>query len=126
MILGLIFGVALFVVLPMLIIIDRLTTSLSNAADGIIRLFIFVLALISRDIRRVFAYHGAERKYGLLFVEPSEEVRISPAALLYGIPTAVHRCSCLNLIHVAQHEHLASVCVLNDCRDQTFFVELRQ
>ena len=71
MILGLIFGVALFVVLPMLIThygIDRLTTSpvLSNAADGIIRLLIFVayLALISRvpDIRRVFAYHGAEHK----------------------------------------------------------------
>ncbi len=71
MILGLAFGVALFVVLPMLIThygIDRLTTSpiLSNAADGIIRLLIFIayLALISRvpDIRRVFAYHGAEHK----------------------------------------------------------------
>ncbi|MBT9148696.1 MAG: hypothetical protein DDT28_00108 [Dehalococcoidia bacterium] len=71
MIFGLVFGVALFVVLPMLIThygIDRLTTSpvLSNAADGIIRLLIFItyLALISRvpDIRRVFAYHGAEHK----------------------------------------------------------------
>ncbi len=71
MILGLVLGVALFMVLPMLIThygIDRLTTSpvLSNVADGIIRLLIFIayLALISRlpDIRRVFAYHGAEHK----------------------------------------------------------------
>jgi uncharacterized protein YqhQ len=71
MILGLVLGVALFVVLPMLIThfgVDRLTTSplISNAADGIIRLLIFItyLALISRvpDIRRVFAYHGAEHQ----------------------------------------------------------------
>ncbi|MCL0092543.1 DUF1385 domain-containing protein [Dehalococcoidia bacterium] len=69
--LGLVLGVALFVILPMLIThygIDRLTTSpvISNAADGIIRLLFFItyLALISRipDIRRVFAYHGAEHK----------------------------------------------------------------
>lgn len=68
---GLAFGVGLFVILPMLIThygVDRLTTSpiISNAADGIIRLgfFITYLALISRipDIRRVFAYHGAEHK----------------------------------------------------------------
>lgn len=71
MVFALVLGVALFVVLPMLITyygIDRLTTSpvISNAADGIIRLLIFIayLTLISRvpDIRRVFAYHGAEHK----------------------------------------------------------------
>ena len=69
--LGLVLGVGLFVVLPILIThygIDRLTTSpvISNIADGIIRLLFFItyLALISRvpDIRRVFAYHGAEHK----------------------------------------------------------------
>jgi len=70
-VLGFVFGVALFVVLPMLIThygIDRLIDSsrLSNLADGIIRIVIFVtyLALMSLvpDIRRVFAYHGAEHK----------------------------------------------------------------
>jgi len=69
--LGLVLGVGLFVVLPILIThygIDRLTTSpvISNIADGIIRLLFFItyLALIScvPDIRRVFAYHGAEHK----------------------------------------------------------------
>lgn len=68
---GLVLGVGLFMVLPMLIThfgVDRLTTSpiISNAADGVIRLLFFItyLSLISRipDIRRVFGYHGAEHK----------------------------------------------------------------
>ena len=70
-VLGIVFGVALFVVLPMVIThygIDRLTDSsiVSNAADGVIRVLIFLayLGLMSLlpDIRRVFAYHGAEHK----------------------------------------------------------------
>ncbi|MDY6911435.1 MAG: DUF1385 domain-containing protein [Chloroflexota bacterium] len=68
---GLAFGIALFVALPMLIThygIDRLIDSamLSNAADGLIRMIIFLLYLVLMglmpDIRRVFAYHGAEHK----------------------------------------------------------------
>jgi len=70
-VLGIVFGVALFVVLPMVIThygIDRLTDSsiVSNAADGVLRVLIFLayLGLMSLlpDIRRVFAYHGAEHK----------------------------------------------------------------
>ena len=70
-VLGLVFGIALFAVLPMLIThygVDRLTTSshLSNLADGLIRIVIFLIYLIAMslipDIRRVFAYHGAEHK----------------------------------------------------------------
>ena len=71
MVFGLAVGVALFVMLPMLIThyaVDRLTDSsiLSNLADGVIRVIIFIayIAAISLmpDIRRVFAYHGAEHK----------------------------------------------------------------
>ena len=70
-VLGFAFGVALFVVLPILIThygIDRLTDSamLSNLADGLIRVAIFITYLFAMslmpDIRRVFAYHGAEHK----------------------------------------------------------------
>ncbi|MBT4511443.1 MAG: DUF1385 domain-containing protein [Chloroflexi bacterium] len=70
-VLGIVFGVALFVVLPMLIThygIDRVVDEawMSNAADGVIRVLIFItyLAVMSLlpDIRRVFAYHGAEHK----------------------------------------------------------------
>jgi len=70
-VLGMVFGVALFVVLPMVIThygIDRLTDSsiVSNAADGVIRVLIFLAYVAAMsflpDIRRVFAYHGAEHK----------------------------------------------------------------
>jgi len=68
---GVIFGIALFVVLPMVIThygVDRLTDSsiVSNAADGVIRVLIFLAYVAAMsllpDIRRVFAYHGAEHK----------------------------------------------------------------
>lgn len=68
---GIVFGVALFVVLPMVLThygIDRLTDSsmVSNAADGVIRVLIFLAYVAAMsflpDIRRVFAYHGAEHK----------------------------------------------------------------
>lgn len=68
---GIVFGIAFFVALPMVLThygVDRLTDSamLSNLADGLIRAALFVgyLAVMSLipDIRRVFAYHGAEHK----------------------------------------------------------------
>jgi uncharacterized protein YqhQ len=70
MVLSLGFAVGLFFLLPLFLstFADRATRSdlLSNAIEGLIRLAIFVgyIALIglAGDIRRVFAYHGAEHK----------------------------------------------------------------
>jgi uncharacterized protein YqhQ len=67
---SLLFGVALFFVLPLLIIhfLDRWIASaiVSNLVEGVIRLALLLgyLFLIGRtpDIRRVFGYHGAEHK----------------------------------------------------------------
>lgn len=64
------FGVGLFFLLPMFLtsLTDRYISSslLSNLVEGAIRLAIFVgyIAIIGLmpDIRRVFAYHGAEHK----------------------------------------------------------------
>jgi len=63
-------GVGLFFLLPMFLVslLDRFIASdlLSNLAEGGVRLGIFVLYLWAvgqmPDIRRVFAYHGAEHK----------------------------------------------------------------
>ncbi|RLC72973.1 MAG: DUF1385 domain-containing protein [Chloroflexi bacterium] len=69
--LGILLGLVLFVAIPLLLAhfgLDRLTPSpiLSNLADGLIRVIIFLLYLkgmtLIPDIRRVFAYHGAEHK----------------------------------------------------------------
>ena len=70
LVLSLGFAVGLFFLLPLFLstFADRAARSdvLSNAIEGLIRLAIFVgyLALIGMagDIRRVFAYHGAEHK----------------------------------------------------------------
>ena len=67
---SLLFGTALFFVLPLLIVhfLDRWIASalVSNLLEGLIRLTILIgyLGLIGRmpDIRRVFGYHGAEHK----------------------------------------------------------------
>jgi uncharacterized protein YqhQ len=64
------FGIGLFFVLPSLVIglVDDWISSslLSNVVEGLFRLLLFVgyVWLIGRmpDIRRVFAYHGAEHK----------------------------------------------------------------
>ena len=64
------FAVGLFFILPLLLstLAQRATTSdlLANLAEGGIRLAVFVayIWLIGRmgDVRRVFAYHGAEHK----------------------------------------------------------------
>lgn len=63
-------GIGLFFVVPLLLVglVDRFIPSsfLSNLLEGVIRMTIFVayVALIGLmpDIRRVFAYHGAEHK----------------------------------------------------------------
>jgi uncharacterized protein YqhQ len=70
MVISLGFAVALFFVLPLVLstFAQRATTSdlLANLAEGGIRLAVFVayIWLIGRaaDVRRVFAYHGAEHK----------------------------------------------------------------
>ena len=68
---GIVMGVALFVAMPMAIThygVDRFITSpmLSNLADGVIRVMIFIIYLLLMnllpDVRRVFAFHGAEHK----------------------------------------------------------------
>ena len=68
---GIIFGLVLFVAVPLSIThfgLDRFISSpiLSNTVDGLIRVIIFIVYLkvitLMPDIRRVFAYHGAEHK----------------------------------------------------------------
>lgn len=67
---GLGLAVGLFFVLPLVIVqfFDAFLSSsfLSNLIEGLVRLGLFVAYLFSvsfmRDIRRVFAYHGAEHK----------------------------------------------------------------
>ncbi|NLD43062.1 MAG: DUF1385 domain-containing protein [Chloroflexi bacterium] len=67
---SLVLGVGLFMLLPMFLVslVDRYIASAlwSNLAEGVVRLGLFVgyLAAIGLmpDIRRVFAYHGAEHK----------------------------------------------------------------
>ena len=64
------FAVALFFVTPLLLVrpLDPLLDSplISNIVEGIIRIAIFILYLgamnLLPDIRKVFAYHGAEHK----------------------------------------------------------------
>jgi len=68
--LSLALGVGLFVLLPTLLVgcLDQHITSLvlTNLAEGVIRLLLFVGYIagigLMPDIRRVFAYHGAEHK----------------------------------------------------------------
>jgi uncharacterized protein YqhQ len=67
--LGFILALGLFLALPLLIVhfIDPYVSStVSNVADGVIRLVIFIIYLkamnLMPDIRRVWAYHGAEHK----------------------------------------------------------------
>jgi len=68
-VLGFIIALGLFVALPLVIVhfLDPYVSStVSNVADGVIRLVIFLIYLnvvaLMPDIRRVFAYHGAEHK----------------------------------------------------------------
>ncbi|KPL22784.1 MAG: hypothetical protein AMJ93_06330 [Anaerolineae bacterium SM23_84] len=67
---SLLLGIGLFVILPALLVgmMDRYITMplLGNLAEGLVRLLFYMvyLVVIGRlpDIRRVFAYHGAEHK----------------------------------------------------------------
>lgn len=89
-------GVGLFVVLPMFVVslVDRFITTplLSNLVEGIIRLGFFMtyLYVIGRlpDIRRVFAYHGAEHKTVNAY---EAGVPLAPEAIK-PFPTAHTRC----------------------------------
>lgn len=69
--LGIGFGIALFFILPLLVtryLIDPYITSalLSNLIEGALRIGIFIAYLkiiaLMPDIKRLFAYHGAEHK----------------------------------------------------------------
>jgi uncharacterized protein YqhQ len=72
MILALVFFIALFVVLPLLIargaerLIGEDNTVVFNVIDGVVRVALFIGYVWaigrSRDIKRVFRYHGAEHK----------------------------------------------------------------
>jgi uncharacterized protein YqhQ len=66
---GFILAMALFLALPLLAthyVDPYISPAVSNLIDGVIRLVIFVIYLwaisLMPDIRRVFAYHGAEHK----------------------------------------------------------------
>jgi hypothetical protein len=67
--LGFVLALALFLVLPLVathFLDPYVSSTVSNVIDGVIRLVIFIIYLgsisLMPDIRRVFAYHGAEHK----------------------------------------------------------------
>ncbi len=83
LILGFVLFVALFIVLPLLIIkpVERFISSLIvlRLLEGIIRLIIFLIYLFSiskiKEIYRVFQYHGAEHKTVFCY-ESGEELTV--------------------------------------------------
>ena len=70
LLISLLFAVGFFFLTPLLLVslVDRYITSslLSNVIEGVIRLALFLTYVVAigwlPDIRRVFAYHGAEHK----------------------------------------------------------------
>jgi uncharacterized protein YqhQ len=79
---GVVFAIGLFVGLPLLVvhfIDDYVSSTVSNTVDGVVRLVIFLLYLkvinLMPDIRRVFAYHGAEHKT-INAYEAGEELKV--------------------------------------------------
>jgi uncharacterized protein YqhQ len=101
---SLILGIGLFFVGPLLLarLIDRYVQSsfLSNLLEGVIRLVIFVAYLwaIGRigEIRRVFAYHGAEHKTINAYESGAE---LTPAEVA-RFSTAHYRCGTAFLLSV--------------------------
>ena len=97
-------GIGLFFVVPLLLarLVDRAIPSdfLSNLLEGAIRLVIFVLYLwaIGRmaEIRRVFAYHGAEHKTINAYEAGAE---LTPAEVA-RFSTAHYRCGTAFLLSV--------------------------
>ena len=90
------FGVALFFILPLLISrsLDAYITSdlASNLVEGIVRLLIFVVYVAAigllPDVKRVFAYHGAEHRVINAY---EAGVPLEPEAV-QGYSTAHARC----------------------------------
>lgn len=92
---GFILAVGLFVALPLLIIhfLDPyISATVSNISDGVIRLVVFIgylnLVSLMPDIRRVFAYHGAEHAT-INAYEAGEELEVDKVR---GYGTAHARC----------------------------------
>ena len=94
--LGVVLAVALFFVLPLLAarVLDPFISSafISNLVEGLIRIIFFIvyLALIGRmkDIREIFAYHGAEHM-SVNAYEAGVPLEVSPVR---HYPTAHTRC----------------------------------
>ena len=105
LLLALALGAALFVVAPLLathVAVDRFTESpiLSNLAEGVIRLVIFLAYIIviglMPSIRRVFAYHAAEH-----MTVHAMEARLSlTAENIRRFPAAHPRCGTAFLLTV--------------------------
>jgi uncharacterized protein YqhQ len=102
---GLILALALFLVIPLLIIHFLIDPNVStpivgNVVDGVIRLIIFIIYLwamsLMPDIRRVFAYHGAEHST-INAYEAGEPLEVE-AVRNYG--TAHFRCGTSFLLFV--------------------------
>jgi uncharacterized protein YqhQ len=97
-------GIGLFFVVPLLLVglIDRFIESafLSNIIEGVIRMLFFVLYIwlvgFIPDIRRVFAYHGAEHKTINAYEAGAE---LTPAAVA-RFSTAHYRCGTAFLLSV--------------------------
>lgn len=84
MVVAFIFGIALFVALPLALthLLGLKNGLLFNIVDGVIRIIVFFVYLVAisllRDIRRVFMYHGAEHKVVYTY-EAGEELTIENA-----------------------------------------------
>jgi len=97
-------GIGLFFVVPLLLVglVDRYIESsfLSNVVEGAIRMAIFIIYIwaIGRvpDIRRVFAYHGAEHKTINAY---ESGVDLTPEAVAHS-STAHFRCGTAFLLSV--------------------------
>jgi len=120
------FGVAIFFVLPLLLsqaasaVSQNIGSLAQHLLEGVLRLAIFVgyLLLISRsgEIRRVFAYHGAEHMsiHALEHGDP-----LTPAAVR-RYPTAHQRCGTEFLLVVV----VVSIFVFSLLAGQSFIVAL--
>lgn len=94
--LGVIFALVLFLVLPLLVVwaLDPYISSsiVSNTVEGLVRLAIFIaylwLIAFIPDVRRLFAYHGAEHKT----VNAYEQGAALEVDQIRGYSTAHARC----------------------------------
>jgi uncharacterized protein YqhQ len=99
-----VFGIGLFFVVPLLLVgfVDRYIESsfVSNLTEGVIRMLIFVAYIwligLIPDIRRVFAYHGAEHKTINAY---ESGIELTPAKVAQA-STAHYRCGTAFLLSV--------------------------